>query len=159
MYQGNWKCSTCGGPITELPFQPRSESGLTCRTCYGKQKDKDNNEAPAMPVAGEAPEIPDEAGLATEAPPADDFGGDAAPAGDAAGAPAAAAPEQTFSPSVHTLPSPAAITQQPTMPSPSYDSSSSSSSAAITMELVRLMTEREDKQRKEMEAISLIQIC
>mgnify|MGYP000864607261 FL=1 len=80
MYQGNWKCSTCGGPITELPFQPRSESGLTCRTCYGKQKDKDNNEAPAMPVAGEAPEIPDEAGLATEAPPADDFGGEAAPA-------------------------------------------------------------------------------
>ena len=39
MFQGNWKCSTCGGAITELPFQPRSESGLTCRTCYAKSKD------------------------------------------------------------------------------------------------------------------------
>jgi CxxC-x17-CxxC domain-containing protein len=39
MYQGNWKCSKCGGAITELPFQPRSEAGLTCRTCYAKSKD------------------------------------------------------------------------------------------------------------------------
>ncbi len=38
MYQGNWKCSKCGGTITELPFQPRSEAGLTCRTCYAKSK-------------------------------------------------------------------------------------------------------------------------
>lgn len=66
----------------------------------------------------------------------------------------ASALEQTFSPSV-SLPRPAAITQQPTIPSLSSDSSSSnsSSSAAITVELVRLMTEREDKQRKEMEAM------
>ncbi len=55
MFQGNWKCSTCGGAITELPFQPRSESGLTCRTCYAKSKDPAGkgsggsfqNEAPA----------------------------------------------------------------------------------------------------------------
>lgn len=40
MYQGNWKCSSCGGTITELPFQPRSESGLTCRTCFMKNRDK-----------------------------------------------------------------------------------------------------------------------
>ncbi|KKT79580.1 MAG: hypothetical protein UW75_C0011G0014 [Parcubacteria group bacterium GW2011_GWF2_44_8] len=39
MFQGNWKCSKCGGAITELPFQPRSEAGLTCRTCYAKSKD------------------------------------------------------------------------------------------------------------------------
>ncbi|MDC1205335.1 hypothetical protein N8083_00610 [Candidatus Pacebacteria bacterium] len=74
MHQGNWKCSTCGGAITELPFEPRSESGLTCRTCYGKQKDKENQQAPEMPVASEAPDIPDEAELAGEPAPADDFG-------------------------------------------------------------------------------------
>lgn len=39
MFQGNWKCSKCGGAITELPFEPRSESGLTCRECYFKEKD------------------------------------------------------------------------------------------------------------------------
>jgi len=38
MFQGNWKCSLCGGAITELPFQPRSEAGLTCRACYAKSK-------------------------------------------------------------------------------------------------------------------------
>ena len=38
MHQGNWKCSTCGGAITELPFEPRSEAGLTCKDCYIKQK-------------------------------------------------------------------------------------------------------------------------
>lgn len=38
MYQGNWKCSKCGGPITELPFQPRSEAGLTCRSCFMTSK-------------------------------------------------------------------------------------------------------------------------
>ena len=69
MHQGNWKCSGCGGAITELPFQPRSETGLTCRTCYAKSKG--NQPAPAvteMPVAS-APmdmDIPDDAGFAGE---------------------------------------------------------------------------------------------
>lgn len=45
MYQGNWKCSKCGGAITELPFQPRSEAGLTCRTCYAKSKDPNGGSA------------------------------------------------------------------------------------------------------------------
>lgn len=39
MFQGNWTCSSCGGAITELPFEPRSNSGLTCRDCYFKKKD------------------------------------------------------------------------------------------------------------------------
>ena len=39
MFQGNWQCSSCGGAITELPFEPRSEKGLTCRACFMKQKD------------------------------------------------------------------------------------------------------------------------
>lgn len=38
MYQGNWTCSTCGGSITELPFEPKSNKGLTCRDCYFKAK-------------------------------------------------------------------------------------------------------------------------
>ncbi len=38
MYQGNWHCSSCGEAITELPFAPRSEKGLTCRVCYAKGK-------------------------------------------------------------------------------------------------------------------------
>jgi CxxC-x17-CxxC domain-containing protein len=83
MHQGNWKCSTCGGAITELPFQPRSEAGLTCRTCYGKQKNSQSNQpAPEMEmdVAGEAPDIPDYAEVAGEPAPGDDFGGSAIPA-------------------------------------------------------------------------------
>lgn len=39
MFQGDWTCGNCGGSIKELPFQPRSNSGLTCRDCYFKEKD------------------------------------------------------------------------------------------------------------------------
>lgn len=38
MFQGNWKCSICGNAITELPFEPRSENGLTCRDCHTKSR-------------------------------------------------------------------------------------------------------------------------
>ena len=38
-FQGDWKCSSCGGAITELPFEPRSTSNLTCKNCYLKRKD------------------------------------------------------------------------------------------------------------------------
>ncbi len=82
MHQGNWKCSICGGAITELPFMPRSEAGLTCRACYGKRKEKEStSQAPDvdMPVASEAPDIPDYAELATEPAPGDDFGMSAVP--------------------------------------------------------------------------------
>jgi CxxC-x17-CxxC domain-containing protein len=37
MFQGNWTCSTCGGTITELPFEPRGTAGLTCRECHAKK--------------------------------------------------------------------------------------------------------------------------
>ena len=74
MHQGNWKCSGCGGAITELPFQPRSEAGLTCRTCYGKQKGGGSTPAPAMAVASEVPDIPFEAGLAGGPAEDDGFG-------------------------------------------------------------------------------------
>ncbi|USN87590.1 MAG: hypothetical protein H6779_04245 [Candidatus Nomurabacteria bacterium] len=87
MHQGNWKCSTCGGPITELPFVPRSESGLTCRTCYAKQKSKDKDQrAPEIsetPNISEPPphdDIPDYAEVATEPPPHEDFAPDMVPA-------------------------------------------------------------------------------
>lgn len=83
MHQGNWKCSGCGGAITELPFQPRNESGLTCRDCWRKQKDKESGAAPVaeMPSASEAPDFaPEDAGVAGEPmPPDDGFGGDAVP--------------------------------------------------------------------------------
>jgi CxxC-x17-CxxC domain-containing protein len=71
MHQGNWKCSTCGGSITELPFIPRSESGLTCRACYSKNKGGQAPKAPEMSVASDAPDIAGE-------PPLDD-GFDAIP--------------------------------------------------------------------------------
>jgi CxxC-x17-CxxC domain-containing protein len=38
MFQGSWTCSKCGGEITQLPFEPRSNSGLTCRDCYFNNK-------------------------------------------------------------------------------------------------------------------------
>lgn len=37
MFQGNWTCSGCGKAITELPFEPRSSAGLTCRECHAKK--------------------------------------------------------------------------------------------------------------------------
>jgi len=81
MHQGNWKCSGCGGAITELPFEPRSEAGLTCRTCYGKQKDRESQPAPEMGTASEvAPDIPYDAEVAGEPEPGDDFGMNAVPA-------------------------------------------------------------------------------
>ena len=74
MYEGNWKCSGCGGAITQLPFQPRSESGLTCRTCYAKGKDAavSNTPAPGVTTATDVPDIPTDAAFATEAPPLED---------------------------------------------------------------------------------------
>ncbi len=81
MHQGNWKCSSCGGAITELPFEPRGEAGLTCRTCYGKQKDKDSAPAPEMATASEAPDdMPEDAGLAGAPDANEDDGMSAAPA-------------------------------------------------------------------------------
>lgn len=79
MYQGNWKCSSCNGAITELPFQPRSESGLTCRACYGKQKNKDAEFVPEIIAASEAPDMPDFAELASEPAPSSDFYMDVSP--------------------------------------------------------------------------------
>lgn len=38
MHQGNWTCSGCGAAITELPFEPRGTSGLTCRDCHSKSR-------------------------------------------------------------------------------------------------------------------------
>ncbi|MFH0846320.1 MAG: hypothetical protein V1851_02915 [Patescibacteria group bacterium] len=38
MYKGNWKCSFCGEAITELPFEPKAVSNLTCRKCYALGK-------------------------------------------------------------------------------------------------------------------------
>ncbi len=84
MYQGNWKCSGCGGTITELPFQPRSEAGLTCRACFMKNKGGNfkstNAPSPQMDdLATEAPDIPDFADLANEPAPDDGFGESAVP--------------------------------------------------------------------------------
>lgn len=38
MHQGNWKCSSCGGAITELPFEPKNTTNLLCRTCHAKKQ-------------------------------------------------------------------------------------------------------------------------
>lgn len=79
MYEGNWKCSSCGGAITQLPFQPRSESGLTCRACYGKNKEAEKAEQPVpeMQTSSEAPPMDDapdfdESQIADEPMPSDD---------------------------------------------------------------------------------------
>ena len=40
MYQGDWKCSECSAPITELPFQPDGERPLFCRDCHRNKKSK-----------------------------------------------------------------------------------------------------------------------
>ena len=80
MHQGNWKCSSCGGAITELPFVPRSENGLTCRSCFMKSK---GGSAPmsTMTPATEVPDSPFDAEVASE-PNFDDGFGPAIPAGE-----------------------------------------------------------------------------
>ena len=35
-FKGDWKCSTCGCSITELPFEPLPEKKLFCKDCYRK---------------------------------------------------------------------------------------------------------------------------
>lgn len=83
MHQGNWKCSTCGGAITELPFMPRSEAGLTCRACYSGKKNDNVPEVPEMEMSSsaEAPnDVPDDAVFASEPAPAEDYDENAAPA-------------------------------------------------------------------------------
>ena len=83
MHQGNWKCSGCGGAITELPFQPRSEAGLTCRACYAKGKDSQKAEQPVaeMPTASEpmpmdgVPDFDEYQGGAEAMPDEDPFAG------------------------------------------------------------------------------------
>ena len=42
MFSGNWTCGTCGGAITELPFEPDpSRLGtLKCRDCHRKSRDE-----------------------------------------------------------------------------------------------------------------------
>lgn len=42
MFQGNWKCSGCGGEITQLPFEPRSVENLMCRDCHSKRRGGNN---------------------------------------------------------------------------------------------------------------------
>ena len=93
MFQGNWTCSKCGGEIKELPFEPRSNSGLTCRECYFKEKDGGAAESAPEADAGmnassdDRADIPDfdpsESSMADE-PQADDGldGAKAAPAGE-----------------------------------------------------------------------------
>lgn len=40
MYKGDWKCSKCGNPITELPFEPDPSrlSQLLCRDCHREKQ-------------------------------------------------------------------------------------------------------------------------
>ncbi|MFZ5559592.1 MAG: CxxC-x17-CxxC domain-containing protein [Patescibacteria group bacterium] len=38
MYQGNWKCASCGTDITELPFEPKEGQEIYCRDCYRSQR-------------------------------------------------------------------------------------------------------------------------
>lgn len=72
MHQGNWKCSSCGGAITELPFIPRSEAGLTCRSCFMKSKGGNAPaQAPQMSSADEVPDFPFDADFA-DGPQMDD---------------------------------------------------------------------------------------
>jgi CxxC-x17-CxxC domain-containing protein len=76
MFQGNWKCSKCGGAITELPFEPRGESGLTCRSCYAKGKSEGEipmESAAATSSAPDMQDVPEDAGFAGEQPQAPEF--------------------------------------------------------------------------------------
>ncbi|MBI2450488.1 MAG: hypothetical protein HYV47_03055 [Candidatus Nealsonbacteria bacterium] len=38
MVKGDWKCSECETPITELPFQPAADRPIYCRDCWQKRR-------------------------------------------------------------------------------------------------------------------------
>lgn len=93
MFQGNWTCEKCGGSITELPFQPKSEKGLTCRDCFFKSKNGGQPAPAAQPAAGEQDD--------REAPPFDPSeapvaGEQATDSPDRASAPSASSERQMF---------------------------------------------------------------
>lgn len=44
MFQGDWVCSGCSKSITELPFEPKDTSNLTCKECYFAKKDAEKGE-------------------------------------------------------------------------------------------------------------------
>ena len=48
MFEGNWKCSKCGGAITKLPFQPdpAREDGLVCLDCYRAKQENTQKDRP-----------------------------------------------------------------------------------------------------------------
>ncbi len=64
MFQGNWTCSKCGGDIKELPFEPRSTSGLTCRDCYFNSKNGGSSGGSGGGVSKPASEV--DSGAAAE---------------------------------------------------------------------------------------------
>ena len=85
MHQGNWTCSKCGGAITELPFEPKSDKGLTCRDCYFKSKDGAAAPSPTPASADEqtdAPPFDPEASASEPAPAVPDEVDGKAPAGE-----------------------------------------------------------------------------
>jgi len=53
MHQGNWKCGGCGGAITELPFEPRGEAGLMCKSCFSKSRGGSGNPSSGGNTNGE----------------------------------------------------------------------------------------------------------
>jgi len=55
MIHGNWKCSTCGAEITELPFEPSPDRPISCKECWAKKRNssRDNRSfAPRQMVQG-----------------------------------------------------------------------------------------------------------
>ena len=123
MYQGNWTCSKCGGAITQLPFEPRSNSGLTCRDCYFNSKG--SSDTPGGGVSADANDADAALGDSaaddrTDIPDFDpsEFGGAAEPAPEPpefADAPAAAE-KPTFSGDWSCATCGAAITNLPFQP-------------------------------------------
>jgi CxxC-x17-CxxC domain-containing protein len=55
MFQGNWTCSGCGAAITQLPFEPRSSAGLTCRDCHAKKVSGGGDSS--APQQGDRPKV------------------------------------------------------------------------------------------------------
>ena len=53
-FEGNWKCSKCGGDITSLPFKPdpaRMDT-LVCLDCFKKKSPRRDNDGPRQKFSG-----------------------------------------------------------------------------------------------------------
>jgi len=48
MFDGDWECSECKKPITQLPFQPKEGQEVSCKECYISKRNANRSDRPMV---------------------------------------------------------------------------------------------------------------